>query len=136
MSHTGSGTSVVCGQNHSIFFPVQLNATPPSGLVMTWTHGVGEFAYYVALHEVVTATPSITGSGVDVARDTAIVGGGFVVTQPDVNTIVVTSNDTGGTQMFIMEAKFQENSQELDLVGVTRSGVNIDVENDPRVVIS
>ena len=131
MSRTGCNSTVVCGQNHSIYFPVQLSASGGGSDTMTWTHGVGQFAYYVALHKVDSVNP-IVGSGVDIAREPTYL---LEVRQPDVNTIIVTSGDTQGPEMFIMEAKFEENTAELDLVGVERlSGLY--VVNDPPVVIS
>ena len=131
MSRTGCCSSIVGGQNHSIYFPVQLSAQG-AGLTMTWTHGVGQYAYYVALHAVSGVSP-ITGSGVDISLETANL---LTVEQPNVNQIVVESGDTGGEQMFIMEAKFEENTSELDLVGVERSGADLYKVLDPPVVIS
>ena len=132
MSRTGCCSSIVGGQNHSIYFPVQLGVSAQGASTMTWTHGVGQYAYYVALHAVSGVSP-IAGSGVDISLETA---NQLTVEQPNVNTIVVSSGDTQNPQMFIMEAKFEENTSELDLVGVERSGADLYKVLDPPVVIS
>ena len=133
MSRTGDCTSIVGGQNRSIYFPVQLGVLGQGASTMTWTHGVGRHAYSVMLHEVSAALPHVLGSGVDVTRDSAFF---FRLSQPDANTIIVSTTATSDVPMFIMEAKFNENSSELDLVGVSRSGATLNQENDPRVIIS
>jgi len=133
MSRTGSNTSIVCGRNHSTYFPVQL----PINTTMTWTHGVGHFAYYVALHEVSgvdAGTGNVQGTGVDITRELAIFAGGLPLSQPDVNTLVITNVvQEGFTAMFILEVKWRPNSQEADLTSVDlATGIN----DDPRIVIA
>ena len=131
MSRTGSNTSISCGQNHSRYFPVQLNG----GQSVTWTHNVGHFAYYVALHEVSgvdAGTGNVQGTGVDITRELSV-WINLPVTQPDANTLVITNDDTGFAHMFILEVKWRPNSQEGDLTSVdVATGIN----DDPRVVIA
>lgn len=137
MSATGSGTSIVCGKNHSSYFPVQILA----GQTMIWEHGVGRFAYFVEMYLVTAFDPvtgNIEGNGSGMASVIARQSLGalpFVLIQPDPNTLVIDASAVTEDLTFILEVKFEPNSKELNLIlqnGV--GGVN-DI-SDPRIAFT
>lgn len=137
MSATGSGTSIVCGKNHSSYLPVQILA----GQTMVWEHGVGRFAYFVEMYLVTAFDPvtgNIEGNGAGLTSVLARQNPSalpFVLIQPDPNTLVIDASAVTSTLRFILEVKFEPNSKELNLIlqnGV--GGVN-DIA-DPRIAFT
>ncbi len=139
MSATGTGTSIVCGKNHSTYLPVQLLA----GQTMVWEHGVGRFAYFVEMYYVDSfdsSTGNISGNGTGMANVIARSSVGtpnppFSVLQPDPNVLVIDASAVTEDLLFILEVKFEPSSKELDLIIQNgASGVN-DI-SDPRIAFT
>jgi len=110
MSATGQGgVSIIAGQTHSALSPVSI----PSAGTLTFTHNVGRYAFSV----IVTSGGGNYGQVLTSTND-------MFVSQPDVNTIVVTNNGGDEATVFV-SCRWEEPTPELDLVSAS----------DPRVVI-
>ncbi|RLC33088.1 hypothetical protein DRH13_00140 [Candidatus Woesebacteria bacterium] len=134
MSATGTGTSIVCGKNHSSYLPVQLLA----GQTMVWEHGVGRFAYFVEMYLVTAfdaATGNIEGNGSGMASVIARQSLGalpFVLSQPSPNVLVIDGSALTEDLLFILEVKFEPSSKELDLIIQNGTG-GVNDFSDPRI---
>ncbi len=108
MSATGQGgVSLISGQSHGELDPVVIGA----GEALTFTHRVGRKAYQVLVSD---------GTDGYLLLNTVA-----TVTQPDVNTIIVTNNAGEGSIEVYISCRWENLTTELDLIG----------PDDGRVVI-
>ncbi len=134
MSAITTGSTIICGKNQSNpdIYPIQFGDGKTSGSLNGFAviHKENLRAYEMecGLAKGTTAAGEVTWIGINQFAEPGI----FAQAQPNINTMAF--QNPGGPAEICIEARYQDNSRELDLVSIEESSPG--VFEDPRLTIA